>query len=230
MNVPGAVLGDPGVHAKIDAFDGRPIDGHGPGLTGDWLQAYTAAGVGTDHETITPDEAREKLRLGMRVWLREGTGARNLVDLLPVVTAGNSRRCGFCTDDRHPDDLLDDGHMDHLLRLAISHGLDPVTAIQMATLNIAEAYGLDDRGAIAPGRRADLVVASDLSDFRVERVFVAGVETARDGRGTGLVGSARCRVLVRRPTPAGGCGTSRSSCRRSVGAKSASSGWCRVRS
>ncbi len=182
MNVPGAVLGDPGVHAKIDAFAGRPIDGHGPGLSGDWLQAYTAAGVGTDHETLTPEEAREKLRLGMRVWLREGTGARNLVDLLPVVTAGNSRRCGFCTDDRHPDDLLDDGHMDHLLRLAISHGLDPVTAIQMATLNIAEAYGLDDRGAIAPGRRADLVVASDFTDFRVERVFVAGVETARDGR------------------------------------------------
>jgi adenine deaminase len=182
MNVPGAVLGDPGVHAKIDAFAGRPIDGHGPGLTGDWLQAYAAAGFGTDHETITPEEAREKLRLGMRVWLREGTGARNLVDLLPVVTAGNSRRCGFCTDDRHPDDLLDDGHMDHLLRLAIAHGLDPITAIQMATVNIAEAYGLDDRGAIAPGRRADLVVASELSNFTAERVFVSGVETARDGR------------------------------------------------
>ena len=182
MNVPGAVLGDPGVHAKIDAFAGRPIDGHGPGLTGDWLQAYAAAGIGTDHETITPEEAREKLRLGMRVWLREGTGARNLVDLLPVVTAGNSRRCGFCTDDRHPDDLLDDGHMDHLLRLAIAHDLDPITAVQMATVNIAEAYGLDDRGVIVPGRRADLVVVSDLDNFRAERVYVAGEEIARDGR------------------------------------------------
>ena len=181
MNVPGAVLGDPGVHAKIDAFAGGPIDGHGPGLTGDWLQAYAAAGIGTDHESITPAEAREKLRLGMRIWLREGTGARNLVDLLPVVTAGNSRRCGFCTDDRHPDDLLDDGHMDHLIRLAIANGLDPVTAIQMATLNVAEAYGLDDRGAVAPGRRADLVVASDLTDFRAERVFISGGESARDG-------------------------------------------------
>ena len=181
MNVPGAVLGDPGVHAKIDAFDGRPIDGHGPGLTGDWLQAYTAAGVGTDHETITPDEAREKLRLGMRVWLREGTGARNLVDLLPVVTSGSSRRCGFCTDDRHPHDLLDDGHMDHLVRLAVANGLDPLTAIQMTTLNIAEAYGLNDRGAIAPGRRADLVVCADLADFRADRVFVGGEELARDG-------------------------------------------------
>jgi adenine deaminase len=101
MNVPGVVLGDPGVHAKIDAFSGRPVDGHGPGLVGDWLQAYAAAGVGTDHETLTPEEALEKLRLGMRVWLREGTGARNLVDLLPVVTPATSRRCGFCTDDRH---------------------------------------------------------------------------------------------------------------------------------
>ena len=181
MNVPGVVLGDPGVHAKIDAFAGRPIDGHGPGLTGDWLQAYAAAGVGTDHESITPEEAREKLRLGMRVWLREGTGARNLVDLLPVVAAGNSRRCGFCTDDLHPDDLLDDGHMDHLIRLAVDHDLDPITAVQMVTVNIAEAYGLDDRGAIVPGRRADLVVVSDLEDFRAERVFVAGEEIARDG-------------------------------------------------
>ncbi len=182
MNVPGAVLGDPGVHAKIDAFAGRPIDGHGPGLTGDWLQAYSAAGIGTDHETISPAEARGKLRLGMRLWLREGTGARNLVDLLPVITTGNSRRCGFCTDDRHPHDLLDDGHMDYLLRLAIGHGLDPITAIQMATLNIAEAYGLGDRGAIAPGRRADLVVAPDLTNFRAERVFVAGDEAARNGK------------------------------------------------
>jgi len=174
MNVPGVVLGEPEVHAKIDAFAGRPIDGHGPGLVGDWLQAYAAAGIGTDHETLTPEEALEKLRLGMRVWLREGTGARNLVDLLPVVTPATSRRCGFCTDDRHPHDLLDDGHIDHLLRLAVANGLDPMTAIQMATLNIAEAYGLDDRGAIAPGRRADMMVCSDLADFRADRVFVGG--------------------------------------------------------
>ncbi len=230
MNVPGAVLGDPGVHAKIDAFDGRPIDGHGPGLTGDWLQAYAAAGVGTDHETITPAEAREKLRLGMRVWLREGTGARNLVDLLPVVTPGNSRRCGFCTDDRHPDDLLDDGHMDHLVRLAVANGLDPITAIQMATLNIAEAYRLDDRGAVAPGRRADLVVTSDLTDFRAERVFVAGDE-ARSGRRTpGFVGPPGHQIMVGCPTPAGGCGQSRFERGRSWESRSASSDWFRGRS
>jgi len=185
MNVPGVVLGDAAVHAKIDAFAGRPVDGHGPGLVGDWLQAYTAAGVGTDHETLTPEEALEKLRLGMRVWLREGTGARNLVDLLPVVTPATSRRCGFCTDDRHPHDLLDDGHIDHLLRLAVGNGLDPLTAIQMATLNIAEAYGLDDRGAIAPGLRADLVICNDLADFRAKQVFVGGEVVAENGHPVG---------------------------------------------
>jgi adenine deaminase len=185
MNVPGVVLGDPAVHAKIEAFAGRPVDGHGPGLTGDWLQAYAAAGVQTDHETMTPEEALEKLRLGMRVWLRESTGARNLIDLLPVVTPATSRRCGFCTDDRHPHDLLDDGHIDHLVRLAVAKGLDPVTAVQMATLNIAEAYGLDDRGAIAPGRRADLVVCSDLENFETERVFVAGKMMAEGGHAIG---------------------------------------------
>ncbi len=185
MNIPGVVLGDPAVHAKINAFEGLPVDGHGPGLAGDWLQAYAAAGVGTGHETLTPEEAQEKLRLGMRVWLREGTGARNLLDLLPVVTPATSRRCGFCTDDRHPHDLLDEGHIDHLLRLAIANGLDPMTAIQMATLNIAEAYGLDDRGAIAPGRRADLVVCDDLADFRAAQVFVGGDVVAENGQVVG---------------------------------------------
>ena len=185
MNVPGVVFGDAAVHAKIAAFAGRPVDGHGPGLRGDWLQAYAAAGVGTDHETMTPEEALEKLRLGMRVWLREGTGARNLVDLLPVVTPATSRRCGFCTDDRHPHDLLDDGHMDHLVRLAVANGLDSMTAIQMTTLNIADAYGLDDRGAIAPGRRADFVSCSDLEDFRAGQVFVAGTMVAENGRPIG---------------------------------------------
>jgi adenine deaminase len=185
MNVPAVVLGDCGVHAKIEAFAGRPVDGHGPGLAGDWLQAYAAAGVGTDHETMTPEEAEEKLRVGMRVWLRQGTGARNLIDLLPVVTPATSRRCGFCTDDRHPHDLLDEGHIDHLLRLAVTNGLDPITAIQMATLNIADAYRLDDRGAIAPGRRADLVVCGDLGSFEAERVLVGGAMVAENGRPVG---------------------------------------------
>jgi adenine deaminase len=185
MNVPGVVLGDQEMHAKIDTFADRPVDGHGPGLAGDWLQAYAAAGVGTDHETLSPEEALEKLRLGMRVWLREGTGARNLVDLLPIVTPETSRRCGLCTDDRHPHDLLDQGHMDHLLRLAVANGLDPVTAVQMATLNVAEAYRLDDRGAIAPGRRADLVVMSDLEQFTAEIVIAGGNIVAENGSRVG---------------------------------------------
>jgi adenine deaminase len=121
----------------------------------------------------------------MRVWLRQGTGARNLVDLLPVVTPETSGRCGFCTDDRHPHDLLDEGHIHHLLRLAVGNGLDPITAIQMATLNVAEAYRLDDRGAVAPGRRADLVICADLESFSAERVLVGGAVVAEHGRPVG---------------------------------------------
>ncbi len=181
MNVPGAVLGDPEVHAKLDTFAGRPVDGHGPGLGGRWLDAYIACGVGSDHECLTADEAMEKLRRGMRIFLRHGTGAKNLVDLLPAVSPATLARCALCTDDRHPHDLLDEGHIDHLLRLAIKHGLDPVEAICLATLNAADAFGLSDRGAVAPGRRADLVVCSDLERFQAEIVFAGGRMVARDG-------------------------------------------------
>jgi adenine deaminase len=181
MNVPGAVLGDPELHAKLDTFAGRPVDGHGPGLGGRWLDAYIACGVGSDHECLRADEAMEKLRRGMRIFLRQGTGAKNLIDLLPVVTAATLPRCALCTDDRHPHDLLDEGHIDHLLRLAIEHGLDPVEAVCLATLSAADAFGLKDRGAVAPGRRADLVVCSDLESFRAEMVFTGGRMAARDG-------------------------------------------------
>jgi len=185
MNVPGAVLGDPDVHAKLDTFAGRPVDGHGPGLGGRWLDAYIACGVGSDHECLRADEAMEKLRRGMRIFLRESTGAKNLIDLLPAVTAATLPRCALCTDDRHPHDLLDDGHIDHLLRLTIEHGLDPVEAVCMATLSAADAFGLDNRGAVAPGRRADLVVCSDLGSFSAEMVFAGGRMVARDGRPVG---------------------------------------------
>jgi len=185
MDVPGAVLGDPEVHAKLDAFSGRPVDGHGPGLGGRWLDAYVACGVGSDHECLRADEAMEKLRRGMRVFLREGTGAKNLIDLLPAVNTATLPRCALCTDDRHPHDLLDEGHIDHLLRLVIEHGLDPVAAVRLATLGAAEAFGLSDRGAVAPGRRADLVVCSDLLCFRAEMVFTAGRMAARDGKPAG---------------------------------------------
>jgi adenine deaminase len=185
MNVPGLVLGDPEAVAKIEAFRDSVIDGHSPGLSGKWLQAYIGAGPGSDHECTTPEEMTEKLRLGMRVFLREATGAKNLRDLLPVVTRENSRRCCLCTDDRHPADLLDEGHMDHLLRLAIAEGLDPVTGIRMATLNAAEWFRLYDRGAVAPGMRADLVVFSDLHDFQAEMVLAGGQLAARHGEPVG---------------------------------------------
>jgi adenine deaminase len=185
MNYPGLILGDPAVLAKLQAFQGRIVDGHSPGVSGAWLNAYVAAGVGSDHECTTAEEAVERLRRGMYVLIREATGAHNLLDLLPAITPENSRRCCLCTDDRHPNDLLDHGHVDHLLRMAVAHGLDPITAIRMATLNPAECFRLYDRGAIAPGKRADLVVLSGLQDIQADMVFSGGRLVAQEGEAVG---------------------------------------------
>ncbi len=185
MNVPGAVLGAPDAVEKLLAFQGKPIDGHAPGTTGQWLQAYRAAGPSTDHECMTAEEALEKVRLGMYILVREATAAKNLHALLPAITPKNSRRFAFATDDRHPSDLQDEGHIDYLVRLAIDAGIDPITAIRMATLNAAEAFGLRDRGAIAPGRRADLVVTPSLEAFQAMKVFAGGILVAEDSVPTG---------------------------------------------
>ncbi|MCW3047253.1 MAG: ade [Solirubrobacterales bacterium] len=182
MNFPGVLAGSEDVLDKLRGFAGRPLDGHVPGLTGPDLQAYAGAGISSDHESVTADEAREKLRLGMTVFLREASNARNLIDVLPAVDRYTARRCAFATDDRVPGELLRDGSIDSLVRLAIRGGLDPVTALTMATHNPAEHYGLRDRGAVAPGRRADLLVTSDLRELPVELVIAGGRLVARDGR------------------------------------------------
>jgi adenine deaminase len=175
MNFPGVLFRVPSVLEKIKVAGDRPIDGHAPGLSGLDLNAYVAAGIRSDHECTTLDEAREKLRRGMHILIREGTTARNLQALLPLVTPANAHLCHFCTDDRHPDTLLLEGHIDDLVRKAIAGGLNPVTAIQMATINTAEYFGLRNLGAIAPGYRADLVVLDDLEEVRVAQVYSDGV-------------------------------------------------------
>jgi adenine deaminase len=182
MNFPGVISADPGVLGKLGAFRGRPLDGHCPGITGRALHAYASAGIRNDHEATTVEEARAKLRAGLTVFLREATNARNLRTLLPLVSAVTERHLCLCTDDRQPADLLEEGSIDHLIRIAIAEGIDPLIAFRLGTLNTAEHYGLHDRGAIAPGRRADLVIFSDLAAPRAEIVFRGGVEVARDGR------------------------------------------------
>jgi adenine deaminase len=181
MNFPGVLFRVPSVLEKIRVAGDRPIDGHAPGLRSPDLDAYLAAGIRSDHECTTLDGAREKLRRGMHILIREGTTARNLHTLLPLVTQTNAHLCHFCTDDRHPDTLLHEGHIDDLVRKAIAEGLEPVTAIQMATINTAEHYGLRNVGAIAPGYRADLVVLDDLEKVRVARVYSAGTLVAEGG-------------------------------------------------
>ncbi|MBA3027378.1 MAG: adenine deaminase [Desulfobacteraceae bacterium] len=183
MNFPGVVMEDELVMRKLDlAKQNRLVlDGHAPGLFGKGLNAYITAGMASDHECTTLKEAQEKLAAGMHIMVREGTGARNLEDLLPMINHQTARRMMWCTDDRHPHDLLGNGHMDAILRKAMGLGLDPVMAFQMATLNPAEYFGLQDMGAIAPGKRANLMVFSDLHSPRAEKVYFNGIPVAENG-------------------------------------------------
>ncbi|HSB04807.1 MAG TPA: adenine deaminase, partial [Thermodesulfobacteriota bacterium] len=182
MNFPGVIFRDPEVLKKIGLAKGKRVDGHAPMLSGKGLYAYLTAGIRSDHECTTLKEAKEKLKNGMWIMIREGTTARNLKDLLPLVTTKNSRRIFFVTDDRHPKELLEEGHIDSIVRQAIRWGLDPILAIQMATLNAAEYFRLDDLGAIAPGYRADIVSFNHLGGFQIKKVFKDGVLVAEDGK------------------------------------------------
>ncbi len=181
MNYPGVVHGDMPILDKLAMFRDRVIDGHCPGVVGRDLNAYVAAGVQSEHEATTVEEAEEKLRRGLHIFIREATNAHNLHTLLPMVTERNHRRISFCTDDRQPSDLLEQGSIDYMVREAIRAGIDPILAIRMATLNTAEFFRLFDRGAVAPGRRADLVVFSDLDCPQAEMVFRGGKLVAQQG-------------------------------------------------
>jgi adenine deaminase len=182
MNFPGTVAGDTHILEKIALYPRGPVDGHAPLLSGKALNAYRLAGVGSDHECTELSEAQEKLRLGFTLMIREGSLAKNLVDLLPAVTPAILGRFLLVTDDCHPEDLIKRGHLDHLLRLAVSQGLDPLAAITMITLNPSNYFAIRDRGAIAPGMAGDLVALQDLQEFRVEKVWKKGRLVAEDGR------------------------------------------------
>ena len=183
MNSVGVTEGDIGLLNKIiDAkAQNRIIDGHAPFLGGKDLCAYIAAGVRSDHECTNPREAIEKLARGQWIMIREGTAAKNLKALLPLCKPPYCYRSLFCTDDRHPEDLLREGHMDAIIRKAVNQGINPVHAVQMCTINTASYFGLRDYGAVAPGYHADIAVLSDFIDFTVEQVFIDGRKVAENG-------------------------------------------------
>ena len=182
MNFPGVFLGMKSELAKIEAGKGKCIDGHAPGLRGKNLNAYALAGVRSDHESVEVEEAREKLRLGMHILLREGSTERNLKHLLPLLNAHNSQNCSFATDDKLAGDLVTEGHIDHAVRVAIKGGIPPITALQIATINTARHYRLQNLGAIAPRYWADFIVFDDLKNFRVRQTYKKGVLVAENGK------------------------------------------------
>jgi adenine deaminase len=176
MNVPGVLSGDPDVANKLNIFSLR--DGHAPHLSGKDLNAYILAGLQSDHECSSLAEAEEKIRKGMYVYIREGSTERTIEALAPLVTPLTVSRCCFATDDCHADMLMNDGHIDRCIRIAISCGVVPELALRMATLSAAERFDLHDRGALAPGMRADFCIVNDPEKFFVQQVFVGGRELA----------------------------------------------------
>ncbi len=182
MNFHGVINQDPQVLKKIAVAGEKQVDGHAPLVRGKDLSAYITAGIKSDHESTKLDEAIEKLRKGMFVMIREGSAARNMESLLPLVNKQNSRFCGFVTDDRHLDFLMDYGHINSMVKKAIKLGLDPITAIQMASLNTALHFRIKNIGAIAPGYSADMIVFDDFDNFDIKKVYKSGKLVAENGK------------------------------------------------
>lgn len=184
MNYPGVIEGDSKVIDKLKLVQdyNKVIDGHSPDIKNERLNAYIIGGVKTDHECSTVDEMNDRLRRGIYISIREGSAAKNLEVLIKGVTLENERRCLFCTDDRHPEDIIKSGHIDNNIRMAIKKGIDPIIAIKMATINVCECYGIKNLGAIAPGYSADLIIIEDLEDFNVLEVIKDGKFVAKDGK------------------------------------------------
>lgn len=185
MNYPGVLFGSDPVAEKLIAFRSGICDGHAPLLSGKDLNAYIAAGLRSDHECTLRTEAQEKLRMGMHIMIREGTQAKNLKELLPLVNPWNSRHCSLVTDDLHPHDLLMKGHLDHLINIAVGEGMAPLEAVRMVTCNTARYFGLRDVGAVAPGYRADLLILPSLAPVRVRSVIKGGKKVFDEGVFTG---------------------------------------------
>ena len=180
MNVPGVLLRLRDEMDKLKLFYKQKVDGHAPGISGKELNAYISSGISTEHECVTPAEALEKVKRGMYVFLREGSAAHNLVDLLPVLKKVANRRLCLCSDDRHADDLIEQGSINYLLEIGVAQGYDPEDLIPMATLNIAECYGLKQVGALAPGYVADIAVFKDLQSFQPVHVVKGGAVVVKN--------------------------------------------------
>lgn len=183
MDYPSVYQGEDAMVSKLASahFNGKKIDGHAAGLLGDSINVYAAVGIKTDHEAVSVPEAQDRLKKGMYLIIRQGSVAKDLPNLIGVVTDKNARRCLFGTDDKHIDDLILEGSIDHCVRLAIEHGVSPIAAIQMASFNAAECYGLVNKGAIAPGYDADILLLDDLESIQINQVYSSGKLIAEKG-------------------------------------------------